>query len=57
MNIPNFIKKRIKKRKRFVITMEFETEAKTVDEALKLAEKLRNAVVSVKEKNDVFISG
>ena len=57
MNLPNFLKKRVKKRKRFVVIMEFETEAKSVDEALKLAEKLKNLTVSVKEKNDVFISG
>ena len=49
-----FFRKRNKAVKRFVITLEFETEAKTVDEALKLAERLRNAIVSVKEKNDVI---
>ena len=54
MNLPNFLKK---KKKKFVVTMEFETEAKDVSEALNLAEKIRLMVVSVKEKNDVKGAG
>ena len=50
MNLPKFMKR--KKKKKFIISLEFETEAKTVDEVLKLAEKLRHAIVSVKEKKN-----
>lgn len=57
MNLPSIPNPFKKKKRKFIISLEFETEAKDVNEALKLAEKLRRAVVSVREKNNVKSAG
>jgi len=41
-----------RKNKKFIITIEFEVDAKNVTEALGVAQKLRDAVITVKEKNN-----